>query len=369
MRVYGQDMDLLQQQANAVRDAVARVPDVSTAEVVGQTKAPTIKIQVDLAAADSAGLKPGDVRRAATTLLSGIVVGSLFEDDKVFEVVVWSAPALRSDLAAIKDLPIDLPTGKQVRLGNVANVTISSSPTVIRREGVFRYADVAVDIRGDDLTSAARAIDAAAKSVPMPLEYRAEVRHDYADRLATQTRLDDRRHRGGRGDLPAAPGRIPELAARALIFITLPAAILGGALAAQAVGGMSIGTIFGFVTVLGITARSGILLVREFQRLERSGELSGQSLILHAASERLVPFLATTVATIAAFVPFLVLGDRPGYEVIRPMAIVLLGGLVTSTLLMLFIVPTLYRRVASSPQGDPAAEPVGDAPALEPSTA
>jgi Cu/Ag efflux pump CusA len=75
------------------------------------------------------------------------------------------------------------------------------------------------------------------------------------------------------------------------------------------------------------------------------------------------------VATIAAFVPFLVLGDRPGYEVIRPMAIVLVGGLITATVLILFIVPTLYRRVASSPQGDPAAEVVGDAPALEPSTA
>jgi Cu/Ag efflux pump CusA len=121
--------------------------------------------------------------------------------------------------------------------------------------------------------------------------------------------------------------------------------------------------------VLGITARSGILLVREFQRLEAAGELTGQSLILHAASERLIPFLATSVTTIAAFAPFVILGDRPGYEVIRPMAVVLLGGLVTATILILFIVPTLYRRVASSPQGDPAGVMVPDAPSLEPSTA
>jgi Cu/Ag efflux pump CusA len=370
VRVYGQDIDLLQQQATAVREAVSGVPAVGTAEVVGQTNEPTIKIQVDLAAADRAGLKPGDIRRAAATLLSGIVVGSLFEDDKVFEVVVWSAPALRADVNAIRDLPIDTPThDRQVRLGDVANITIGPSPTVIRREGVFRYVDVAVDVRGDDLTGAARAIDAAAKTVPMPLEYRAEVLHDYAERAATQTRWMTAAVAAALAIFLLLQAAFQSWRLAVLIFITLPAAILGGALAAQALGGMSIGTIFGFVTVLGITARSGILLVREFQRLETAGELTGQALILHAASERLVPFLATTLATIAAFAPFVILGDRPGYEVIRPMAVVLLGGLVTAMLLILFIVPTLYRRVASSPQGDAAGVMVPDAPSLEPSTA
>jgi Cu/Ag efflux pump CusA len=150
--------------------------------------------------------------------------------------------------------------------------------------------------------------------------------------------------------------------------VSLPAAILGGALAAVVAGSLSLGTILGFFTVLAITARSGVLLVRSFQRLEQDRELVGRALVLHAATERLVPLLATVAATMAAFVPFVLLGDRPGYEVIRPMAIVILGGLVTATILVLFLIPTLYSRVASSPEGEAVPQPTTE-PALEPTAA
>jgi Cu/Ag efflux pump CusA len=368
VRVYGQELDVLQQQAAAVRDTVAGVPDVSTAEIQGQTLEPTLKIRVDLAAADRYGLKPGDVRRAATTLLSGIVVGSLFEDQKVFEVVVWSTPETRKDLTTINDLAIDRPTGGQVRLGDVAQVSLGPSPSVIRREGVFRYVDVAVDVRGGDLAGVARNIDRAVKGLQMPLEYRAEVLQDYSGRIADQVRLVTALVVAALAIFLLLQAAFQSWRLAALIFLTLPAAILGGALAAVAGGGLSLGTIFGFFTVLAITARSGILLVRSFQRLEQERELVGRVLVLHAATERLVPLLATIAATMAAFVPFVILGDRPGFEVIRPMAIVILGGLVTATILVLFLIPTLYSRVASSPEGEAVPQPSTE-PALEPTVA
>jgi Cu/Ag efflux pump CusA len=347
---------------------VAGVPEVASAEIQGQTLQPTLKIQVDLAAADRVGLKPGEIRRAATTLLSGIVVGSLFEDQKVFEVVVWSTPETRKDLAAINDLAIDRQPGGHVRLGDVASVTLGPSPTVIRREGVFRYVDVRVDVQGGDLATAARNINGAVKSLAMPLEYRAEVLGDYSVRLAEQTRLIAAIVAVALAIFLLLQAAFQSWRLAALIFLTLPAAILGGALTAMAGDGLSLGTILGFVTVLAITARSGILLVRTFQRLAEDGDLEGRALVLHAASDRLVPLLATVGATMIAFVPFVILGDRPGYEVIRPMAIVILGGLVTATLLVLFLVPTLYQRVASSPQGDVAPQLTTE-PALEPTTA
>ena len=368
VRVYGQELNVLQQQAEAVRQVVAGVPGVASADIHGQTLEPTLKIQVDLAAADRVGLKPGDIRRAATTLLSGIVVGSLFEDQKVFEVVVWSTPETRKDLAAINDLAIDRQPGGHVRLGDVASVTLGPSPTVIRREGVFRYIDVMVDVAGGDLSAAARNINAAVKSLAMPLEYRAEVLGGYSERLAEQSRLIAAIVAVAIAIFLLLQAAFQSWRLAALIFLTLPAAILGGALTAMAGGGLSLGTILGFVTVLAITTRSGILLVRTFQRLEVDGDLRGRALVLHAASERLVPLLATVAATMIAFVPFVILGDRPGYEVIRPMAIVILGGLVTATLLVLFLVPTLYQRVASSPQGDVAPQLTTE-PALEPTTA
>lgn len=369
VRVYGQDLDTLQERAGAVREAVAGVPNVASADVVGVTQEPTVKIQVDLAAADRFGLKPGEVRRMATSLLSGIVVGSLFEDEKVFEVVVWTPPELRKDIAAIQKLPIDLPTGGHIPLGQVAKIGVAASPTVVRREGVFRYVDVAVDVAGGDIGKTADAIHSAVKSLTMPLEYRAEVLGDYADRAAVQTRWIVAAIAAAIAIFLLLQAVFQSWRAAAMVFLSLPAGILGGALAAAATGGVSLGSICGFLTVLAITARSGILLIRDAQRLERSGDLTGQAAILHASSERLLPLLTTVVATMAAFAPFLVLGDRPGYELIRPMAIVLVGGLITATALVLFAVPTMYQRVASRPTGEAEPELVMDTPAFEPTTA
>jgi Cu/Ag efflux pump CusA len=369
VRVYGQDLDTIQERAGVVREVVAGVPNVASADVVGITQEPTVKIQVDLAAADRFGLKPGEVRRMATSLLSGIVVGSLFEDEKVFEVVVWTPPDMRKDMAAIEKLPIDLPTGSHIPLGQVAKIGVGASPSVIRREGVFRYADVAVDVAGGDIAKTANDIHTAVKSLPMPLEYRAEVLGDYADRAATQTRWIVAAIAAAIAIFLLFQAVFQSWRAATMVFLSLPAAILGGALAAAATGGVTLGSICGFLTVLAITARSGILLIRDAQRLERSGDLSGQAAILHASSERLLPLLTTVVATIAAFAPFLVLGDRPGYELIRPMAIVLVGGLITGTALVLFAVPTMYQRVASHPTGEAEPELVIDTPAFEPTTA
>jgi Cu/Ag efflux pump CusA len=369
VRVYGQDLDTLQERAGAVREAVAGVPDVASADVVGVTQEPTIKIQVDLAAADRYGLKPGEVRRNATSLLSGIVVGSLFEDERVFEVVVWTPPEMRKDLAAIERLPIDLPKRGHITLGQVAKIAVAPSPTVVRREGVFRYVDVAVDVAGGDIAKTANDIHTAVKSLAMPLEYRAEVLGDYADRAATQTRWIVAGIAAAIAMFLLFQAAFQSWRAAAMVFLSLPAGILGGALAAAATGGVTLGSLCGFLTVLAITARSGILLIRDAQRLERAGDLTGQAAILHASSERSVPLLTTVIATIAAFLPFLVLGDRPGYELIRPMAIVLVGGLLTATALVLFAVPTMYQRVASRPTGEAEPELVIDTPVFEPTTA
>jgi Cu/Ag efflux pump CusA len=369
VRVYGQDLGVLREQANVVQRALDGMAAVEATHIVDQAEEPTLKIQVDLAAADRVGLKPGDIRRAATTLLSGIVVGSLYEDQKVFEVVVWSRPEFRADLSKIGRLPIDTPSGGQVPLGQVASVTVGPSPTVIRREGVFRFVDVAVDARGGDLAAAARDIDTRIKSLAMPLEYRAEVLTDYADRLSIRDRILAASLAAAIAIFLLLQAAFQSWRLAALIFLLLPAAMVGGAVTGLAAGGLSIGSLLGTLAVLAITARNGILLVRGFQRGEREGELTGRALILHVAAERSTPLLATVGATMAAFAPFVLLGDRAGYEVIRPMAAVILGGLVTSAVSVLFLAPALYQRVAARPQGDAATQPIPDQPVLEPSTA
>ncbi len=132
-------------------------------------------------------------------------------------------------------------------------------------------------------------------------------------------------------------------------FVLLPAALVGGALAAYVGGGVvSLGSLVGFLTVLGISARNGILLINHFQHLEQEeGMESGMELVLRGASERLTPILMTAATTGLALVPLVIAGQIPGYEIEHPMAVVILGGLVTSTILNLFVIPALYLRFGS----------------------
>ena len=143
-----------------------------------------------------------------------------------------------------------------------------------------------------------------------------------------------------------------------LSFLTLPSALVGGVLAAWiGTGVISLGALVGFFTVLGIAARNGIMMINHFQHLERyEGEPFGADLVIRGARERLAPILMTALATGLALVPLAIAGDLPGHEIEHPMAIVILGGLITSTLLNLFVVPSLYLRFGkpSGPTGTPA---------------
>ena len=133
-----------------------------------------------------------------------------------------------------------------------------------------------------------------------------------------------------------------------LLFLTLPFALVGGVLAAWIGGGnVSLGSLVGFFTILGIAARNGIMMISHFQHLERhEGEPFGPGLVLRGARERLAPILMTALATGLAIIPLVIAGDLPGHEIEHPMAVVIIGGLVTSTLLNLFVLPPLYLRFA-----------------------
>lgn len=151
VRIYGQETGPLREQAEAVKNAMASVKGIVDLEVENAEVEPTIEIKVDLAAAQRLGIKPGDVRRYATTLFSGLQVGSLFEEQKVFEVVVWSTPETRNSVNSVHNLMIDTPAGEVVRLGDVADVRIVANPAVVKRESVSRYLDVTANVSGRNL--------------------------------------------------------------------------------------------------------------------------------------------------------------------------------------------------------------------------
>lgn len=344
VRIYGPDLAGLQVKAEEVEDALKGIDGLVDLHIQLQSEVPQVQVKVDLAAAQSYGLKPGDVRRAAATLMSGEEVGDLFRDGKAYDVNVWSTPETRTSLTSIRDLPIDTPGGGYVRLGDVADVHIAPAQSVIYRENDSRRIDVSTNVEGRDIGSVAEDIEEALEKIEFPLGYHAEVIGEYAERQAAQNRLFIFAIAAAVGVFLILLESFGNLRLATLGFLTLPSALVGGLLAAFLTGGViSIGSLVGFLTVFGIAARNKIMLINHYQHLEKyEGEAFGLKLALRGASERLSPILMTALATGLALVPLVVTGDIPGHEIEYPMAIVIVGGLITSTLLNLFVVPSLY---------------------------
>ncbi|HEY7562995.1 MAG TPA: efflux RND transporter permease subunit [Gaiellaceae bacterium] len=346
VRIYGHDLGVLRSKADEVVQAMSGIDGIVDESAELHVDVPQMTIRTNLAAARRYGLKPGDVRRASGVLVASEEVGDIFSGGRAYDVHVWSTPRTRSSLTSVRDLPIDVPTGGQVALGDVAQVRVEPTPNVVEHDNLFRKIDVAGNVSGRDLGSVARDVERAVREVGFPLGYRAELLGEYQERQAAQRRLLSVGVIVAISIFLLLQATFKSWRLAMLSFLTLPMALVGGALAAFIGGGViSLGSLVGFFTVLGIAARNGILLINHFQHLEQyEGETFGPRLVLRGARERLSPIVMTTLATGLAVVPLVAGGNIPGHEIEHPLAVVVLGGLVTSTLLNLFVVPALYLR-------------------------
>ncbi|HET9722735.1 MAG TPA: efflux RND transporter permease subunit [Actinomycetota bacterium] len=357
VRIYGADHEILRGKAEEVQTLLASIDGIQDPTVELAPTEPTLAIEVDLDKAAEFGVKPGDVRRSAAILLSGLAVGNLFEEQKVFDVVVWGTPEIREDATDVENLLIDTPTGEHVRLGDVADVTIEDNLTVIRHEAVSNYLDVSATIAGRDVGAVVDDVEAAVDGVEFPLEHHAEIRGSFAAEQASRSRQ--------LGVVIAAAIAVFLLLQAAftswrlavLAFVTLPIALVGGLVAALVAGGtLSLGSYAGLAAVLGIAARNGILMIRRYQSLEREGLEFGDELVALGTRERLAAVVTSAVALIATMIPLAFAGDVAGLEIVRPMAVVMLGGAFTSTVLAVVVLPSLYRRHGFVAKRDTVAE-------------
>jgi Cu/Ag efflux pump CusA len=356
VRTFGPDLATLRQKAEEVKQTLAGTEGLVDLHLELQVEVPQMEVKVDLAKAQSHGLKPGDVIRAASIFVNSVEVGDVFWGGKVFDVNVVGTPKTRHSLTSVRELLIDTPNGGQVRLADVADVRVVPTPNIINRENFSRRIDVIASVRGRDLGSVARDVESRLQSVQFPLGFHSELLGEYAERQAAQSRLFGFAIIAVIGVLFLLQASFKSWRLATLSFLTLPSALVGGVLAAYMGDGIiSLGSLVGFFTVLGIAARNGIMLINHYQHLEQyEGETFGSEMILRGARERLAPILMTALATGLALVPLVVAGDIPGHEIEHPMAVVILGGLVTSTLLNLFIVPTLYLRFGKKREAVPA---------------
>lgn len=344
VRVYGSDLDQLRVEAERVREAIADVPGIVDLHVESQVLVPEVQVSLNAERAASLGLNAAAVRQAVALLIQGERVGQVHLGQRVIDVTIRGTDGVRSSVEALRGAQLETPLGARVPLSDVADVAVAPAVNEVRHEGGSRRIDVTADAGRGDLGRVAREIERRVGAMAFARGYHPEVLGEYQALRETRTGL-------------ATVGVLCVAAMLLLLYVdfqssrltllvaaSLPFALVGGVAGAWlATGSLSLGSLVGFITVLGIASRNGLLLVSHYRHLERvEGVSFGPGLVLRGAQERLTPILMTATCAALALLPIVFSGDAPGHEIEAPMAAVILGGLVTSTALTLLLLPSLY---------------------------
>jgi Cu/Ag efflux pump CusA len=288
-----------------------------------------------------------DVAEAIETSFSGATVGRIFERGTTFDLVVKFDASSASDFERIADLPVDTPSGSAVPLRLLADVRREQGPNMILRENVGRRIVISCNVADRDLGSVVNDIrTAVATSVTLPQGYRVE----YGGQFESQQSAARQLVILGIGVIAGLFIMLVLAFERArdalLVMLNLPLALIGGVAGVFLSGGvLSVASMIGFITLFGIATRNGIMLVSHIHHLMKEEGVSDfREAVERGATERLVPILMTAMAAGLALVPLALGGGKTGSEIQTPMAIVILCGLASSTLLNMFVVPTLYLR-------------------------
>jgi Cu/Ag efflux pump CusA len=354
VRIQGPERAVLRREAERVRQMLSIIPGMVNLRVAGETQAPEVEIEVNLVAAGRVGLKPGDVRRAAATVFAGLEVGQLFQQQKVFDVVVRGTPEIRQSIADIRELLIDTPSGGHVRLADIADVRVVPTTAVIHREGISRYLDVQADVAGRDRGAVVADVEERLRKAAFPLEYHPVVLRDYTERQAAHWRITVAALVIATGIYFLLQACFQSWLLASLFCLPLLAALAGGALSMLVAGGaVFLGSLAGLLGVIGVTVRQGVLLIDRIKHLEedRGSAPPGPDLVLRAAQERFAPVVASALAIVAAMLPAVALGSAAGLEIMHPAAVVILGGTVASAAAILLLVPALYLSFATTQPG------------------
>jgi CzcA family heavy metal efflux pump len=347
VNIFGPDLDALDAKAVEVAAVLARVPGASGVAVVSPPGAPQLVIRLRRADLLRWGIAPVDALETVRTAYQGEVVGQVYDGNRIFAAAVILDPRERHELTAVGELPLRTAEGRFVTLAHVADVVESSGRYSVLHDGARRVQAVTCNVVGRGVAAfVADARRRIAAAVALP----AGTYIDFAGSAAAQaaSRRDLLVHAAvaGVGVLILLNIVMGSTRNFMLVLANLPFALIGGVVVVVLGGGeLSLGSLVGFVTVFGITLRNSIMLVTHYERLvDAEGATWGRDTALRGAEERLAPILMTALVTALGLLPLAIGSGAPGREIEGPMALVILGGLATSTALNLLVLPTLALR-------------------------
>jgi CzcA family heavy metal efflux pump len=350
IKLFGPDLATLRTKAREIQGVMEKVPGIVDLLVEPQVGVPQIQINFDRRAAAAVGLRAHDLAEAVERAFSGHEAAQVLEEQRTYDVVVRLEDSARESMDAIRRTLIDTPGGGRVPIGQVAEVRLDLGPNTINRENVQRRIIVQANVAGRDLGSVVADVRAAiARGVSLPQGYFVQYggQFESQERAARQILLLSAGAVAGILGLLYIALRSVRLAV--LVMVNLPLALIGGVATVLLTGGvLSIASLIGFITVFGIATRNGIMLISHYSHLIREEEASFQEAVVRGSLERLNPILMTALVTGIGLVPLALGAGEPGKEIQQPMAVVILGGIVTSTLLNMIVLPALYMKY-----GDP----------------
>ena len=343
VKVFGPDLYRLRTVGGQVRDVMQSVPGVADLQLEQQMDVPQLRIRADRTALARYGMSVGDLAEAIDVALNGEVVSQVLEQGRGVDLVVRFPESLRANAEAIAAVPFDTPTGQRVPLSQLARITVDRGPNTVSRENVQRKIVVQANVAGRDLGSTVADIRRAVEQrVELPAGYFVE----YGGQFEAQAQAT--RTLAALSVLAVAAifvllyAEFRSARTATLVMANLPLALIGGVLAVLLTGRVvSIASLVGFVTLFGIATRNGILLVAHYRQLLAEGAPFREA-VTRGSLERLSPILMTALTAGLALIPLALGGGEPGNELQTPMAIVILGGLLSATALNMLVLPALY---------------------------
>ena len=344
IKLYGENLDLLRRKAREMRALIADIEGIKDLQIEQQTLIPQLRIEIDREKLKNYGLRPGDINEFVETAMQGKVVSEVLVGQRFFDLLIRMDEPFREDLNAVRRLSIALPDGGSAKLESVADIYNAAGPSTIKRERVRRRIVLQCNTAGRGLVDVVEEIKDRLAKVDLPKGYFLEYGGQFESQQTASRVI-------GTLFLVSLVGmflvlytlfRSANLALQ--VMVSLPAALIG------AVGALivtdqtlTIASLVGFISLCGIASRNGILLISHYLYLVRTeGESWSREMILRAGKERLAPVLMTALTSGIGLIPLALAAGEPGKEILYPVATVIIGGLLSSTLLEFLVRPALF---------------------------
>ncbi len=343
IKLFGTDLNRMYEIGNQIKSAISEVEGVADLNIEQQIERPQLRIAPCREVMARYGVTPADFYTIVETMLGGSVVSQVYDDGRIFDIVVKTNDTSRASMDNIRNMMVDAGGGK-VPFSTIADITSTAGPNTINRENVARKIVISANVVGGDLRGAVNAIrEIIDEEITLPEGYHVEYGGQFESEEAASRTLAITSILSILVIFMLLYGQFHNATQAAVVLLNLPLALIGGVVSLLLTSQIiSIPAIIGFISLFGIATRNGMLLISRYNDLRSEGLSLGEA-VLEGSLDRLNPILMTALTSALALIPLALTGDLAGNEIQSPMAQVILGGLVSSTLLMNgFVIPIMY---------------------------